>query len=87
MHKPLKLRSNLAGPVQPRRDCRLPSGVRARVEQDPPAMNEMNYEKPRFMALNALSEIQATEKCLCAVLEGGPPYLYVSSPNAYESDE
>lgn len=48
---------------------------------------EMRYEKPRLLALDTLSEVCAAEKCLCAVLEGVPPYLYVSSPNAYESDE
>ncbi len=48
---------------------------------------QMKYEKPRFLALHALSEIRAAQKCLCAVLEGAPPYLYVSSPSAYESDE
>jgi hypothetical protein len=47
----------------------------------------MKYEKPRFLAVYPLGVIEAAEKCLCAVVEGAPPYLYVSSPNAYESDE
>lgn len=47
----------------------------------------MKYEKPRFISLDALSEIRAAQKCLCAVLEGKPPYLYVGSASAYQSDE
>jgi hypothetical protein len=47
----------------------------------------MKYEKPKFLTSCILTDIRATEKCGCALLEGGPPFLYVMSPNAYEADE
>jgi hypothetical protein len=46
----------------------------------------MKYEKPNFVT-STLANIQAAEKCVCTFLEGGPPFLYVTSPNAYEADE
>jgi len=47
----------------------------------------MKYEKPQFLVLVTFAEIRAAEKCGCALLEIGPPYLYLSTANAYEADE
>jgi hypothetical protein len=48
---------------------------------------KMKYHKPEFMTSCTLADIQAVEKCGCMVLVGGPPFLYVMFPNAYEADE
>jgi len=47
----------------------------------------MKYQKPEFLTSCTLADIRAAEKCGCMVLEGGPPFLYMMSPNAYEADD
>jgi hypothetical protein len=48
---------------------------------------KMKYEKPQLLTSCTFADIRAAEKCGCTVLEGGPPFLYVMSPNVYEADE